>query len=252
MDVPILACTQSESISLEKRVESAIYRSHGRVVSEVAPGKVVAMPVTELTDAALMERTKLGERVAFEELVARYRQPVMNLARRTVNDATEAEDLAQTVFVQAYKAAGRYRPTAKFSTWLFTIARNLCLNEIRRRSRHPAESMDACLESDDGEYARQFEDRTVVGPDTDAQRAELYRKIDEAIYELPETQRTAILLCREGELTYEDIAAVLNTSVSAVKSLIFRGRETLKRRLKPYLSTGEWQVEAADGTGGGR
>lgn len=208
------------------------------------------MPVAELTDAALMERAKLGDRAAFEELVARYRQPVMNLARRTVNDATEAEDLAQVVFVQAYKAAGRYRPTAKFSTWLFTIARNLCLNEIRRRVRHPAESMDAQLESDDGDYARQFEDRTIAGPDFDAQRSELYVKIDEAIHDLPETQRTAILLCREGDLSYEDIAAVMGTSVSAVKSLIFRGRDTLKKRLKPYLQTGEWT--AANGTNGGR
>src|SRR5438477_5568788 len=94
-------------------------------------------------DAALMLRVREGDREAFAELVEKYKQPVMNLAYRTLRDATEAEDLAQNVFVQVYKSAARYKSTAKFSTWLFTIARNLCLNEIRRRSRHPAESLDA-------------------------------------------------------------------------------------------------------------
>jgi len=94
-------------------------------------------------DAALMLRVKRGDRRAFEELVDKYKRPVTNAIYRTVGDATEAEDLAQNVFVQVYKSAHRYRASAKFSTWLFTIARNLCLNEIRRRSRHRAESLDA-------------------------------------------------------------------------------------------------------------
>src|SRR5438094_7900440 len=93
-------------------------------------------------DAALMLRVKEGDRDAFEMLVEKYKQPVMNLAYRTISDATEAEDLAQHVFLQVYKSAHRYEVSAKFSTWIFTIARNLCLNEIRRRSRHPAESLD--------------------------------------------------------------------------------------------------------------
>lgn len=220
----------------------------GHLVSPAVSDKVIPMPVTELSDAALMELTREGDRAAFEEIVARYRQPVLNLAWRTVKDGTEAEDLAQNVFVQAYRAADRYRPTAKFSTWLFTIARNLCLNEIRRRGRHPAESMDAKAESDDGEYLRQFEDRKAAGPDVESERSELYSKIDEAIRDLPESQRTALLLCREGDQSYEDIAAVMNVSVSAVKSLIFRGRDALKKRLKPYLKTGEWTVVQSSGT----
>src|ERR1044071_8478710 len=100
------------------------------------------MPQNLDPDAALMLRVKQGDTAAFTGLVEKYKQPVMNLAYRTLRDATEAEDLAQNVFVQVYKSAARYQSTAKFSTWLFTIARNLCLNEIRRRSRHPAESLD--------------------------------------------------------------------------------------------------------------
>ena len=94
-------------------------------------------------DAALMMRVKQGDMAAFAELVDKYKQPVMNLACRMLHDPTEAEDLAQNVFLQVFKSAHRYAVSSKFSTWLFTIARNLCLNEIRRRSRHPADSLDA-------------------------------------------------------------------------------------------------------------
>src|SRR5580700_3885054 len=93
-------------------------------------------------DAALMLRVKRGDRAAFAELVERYKQPVMNFVFRSLRDEAEAEDLAQNVFLQVYKSRSRYKQTAKFSTWLFTIARNLCLNELRRRSRHPAESLE--------------------------------------------------------------------------------------------------------------
>src|SRR5258706_6211476 len=100
------------------------------------------MPAEHDPDAALMLRVKQGDSDAFAQLVNKYKQPVMNVVYRMLRDATEAEDLAQNVFVQVYKSADRYRATAKFSTWLFTIVRNMCLNEIRRRSRHPASSMD--------------------------------------------------------------------------------------------------------------
>src|SRR3954470_334990 len=110
---------------------------------------------TELeTDVALMLRVKRGDMRAFEELVEKYKQPVTNVIARTLRDQTEAEDLAQNVFVQVYKSADRYKATAKFSTWLFTIARNLCLNEMRRRWRHPADSLDASQFDNDDHPAR--------------------------------------------------------------------------------------------------
>ena len=190
-------------------------------------------------DAALMLRVKQGDTGAFTELVEKYKQPVMNLAYRTVRDLTEAEDLAQNVFVQVYKSASRYKTTAKFSTWLFTIARNLCLNEIRRRSRHPAESMDAPHPDQDDQPLQQFEDKATFSPPENVLQGELAQQIDSALADLPENQRSAILLCRQEELSYEEIAEVLGCSVSATKSLIHRGRETLKERLKAYLRTGE-------------
>lgn len=199
------------------------------------------MPANLDPDAALMLRVKQGDTAAFTELVEKYKQPVVNLAYRTLRDATEAEDLAQNVFVQVYKSAHRYRISAKFSTWLFTIARNLCLNEIRRRSRHPAESIDAAHPEQEDQPLHQYEDKKTFAPPDTLLHGELEEKIAEALAELPENQRTAILLCRQEELSYEEIADVLGCSLSATKSLIHRGRETLKEKLKPYLRSGKWQ-----------
>jgi RNA polymerase sigma-70 factor (ECF subfamily) len=198
------------------------------------------MPVQPDPDAVLMLRVKRGDRAAFAALVDKYKQPVMNFVFRSLRDEIEAEDLAQNVFLQAWKSRSRYKQTAKFSTWLFTIARNLCLNEIRRRSRHPAESIEEAHAEHDDQPRQQYEDKTLIAPPDKLLHGELARKIEEALAELPENQRAAILLCRQDELSYEEIAEVLDCSLSATKSLIHRGRETLKEKLKPYLQTGEW------------
>lgn len=185
-----------------------------------------------------MLRVKQGDTSALEDLMNRYKQPVINLIARMIGDAAEAEDLAQNVFIQVYRSSARYIPSARFSTWLFTIARNLALNEIRRRTRHRAESMDASLAS---EEPPQYADTASAGPPEMLLRGELERKVEESIAALPESQRTALLLCQRDELSYEDISSVLGTSLSATKSLIHRARETLKARLKPYLHRGDWE-----------
>ena len=192
-------------------------------------------------DAALMLRVKQGDREAFEALVEKYKQPVMNLVYRTLPDATEAEDLAQHVFLQVFKSAHRYEVSAKFSTWIFTIARNLCLNEIRRRARHPAESLDVASAEKEEQPLRQFEDAKTFSPPDALLHSELEEKIGAALGALPEKQRTALILCRQEELSYEEIAEVLGCSLSATKSLIHRARETLRQQLKPYLRTGVWR-----------
>ena len=202
------------------------------------------MAISPDPDAALMLRVKAGDFAAFEDLVNKYKQPVMNLVYRTLRDPSEAEDLAQHVFLQVFKSAHRYEVAAKFSTWLFTIARNLCLNEIRRRSRHPADSLDETSFDDDDQPRRQVADVKNFTPPDSLLQSELAEKIEEALASLPEKQRTAILLCRGEEHSYEEIAEILDCSVSATKSLIHRGRETLKDLLKPYLRSGQWQEES--------
>jgi RNA polymerase sigma-70 factor (ECF subfamily) len=194
-------------------------------------------------DAALMLRVKRGDMEAFEGLVEKYKQPIVNLMYRMLRDLDEAEDLAQNVFIRVHQSAGRYEVSAKFSTWIFTIARRLCLNEIRRRGRHPAESLDSSQSQNEEQAPRQFEDTKVFSPPETYLHGELAQKIEEALAQLPEKQRLAIVLCRQDELSYEQIAKVLACSVPAIKSLIHRGRETLKEKLKPYLQTGAWEAD---------
>ncbi|MGD1083561.1 MAG: sigma-70 family RNA polymerase sigma factor [Verrucomicrobiota bacterium] len=199
-------------------------------------------------DAALMLRAKDGDMAAFEELVEKYKQPLLNLMFRMLHDLSEAEDLAQTVFIRVFQSASRYEPSAKFSTWIYTIARHLCLNEIRRRSRHPAVSLDSSQDDDEEAAPRQFEDQRSSTAPQAMLHTELEAKIQQALDQLPEKQRLAVLLCRQDELSYEQIADILGLSLSATKSLIHRARETLKLKLKPYLQSGAWQEESPETT----
>lgn len=188
-------------------------------------------------DTELMLKVRRDDRAAFEALVVRYQRPVLNMIYRSIGDPAEAEDLAQNVFVQVWKSRGRYKPSAKFSTWLFTIARNTCLNEVRRRARHPADSLDKPLTdvTDGSESPWQLPDLDAKSPMERALSAELYRQVDAAVAALPEDQRTALLLLRHEHMAYEDIARVLRCSLSATKSIIHRARATLRDQLKPYL-----------------
>ena len=128
-------------------------------------------------DAVLMLRVKRGDRAAFVTLVEKYKQPLFSFVFRTLRDETETEDVAQNTFLQVWKSRARYERTAKFTTWLFTIARNLCLNEIRRRSRHPAESLEETHPEHDDQPSRQYEDKKIFLPTETALHGDLAQKI---------------------------------------------------------------------------
>jgi RNA polymerase sigma factor (sigma-70 family) len=144
---------------------------------------------------------------------------------------SDVEDIAQQVFIRVWKSAGRYVARAKFTTWLLKITRNLVFNEMRRAKRHPHQPVQ--IEPDADEIP--LKDEAMATPDATLLQAELQRVIEKAITLLPETQRMALVLRRYEELSYEEIADVLDLSVPAVKSLLFRARTELRERLKDYL-----------------
>jgi RNA polymerase sigma-70 factor, ECF subfamily len=184
-------------------------------------------------DIRLMKLVGAGDDRAFEQLVERHQRLVIGTAGRMLGLNSDAEDIAQQVFVRVWKNARRYEPRAKFTTWLLKITRNLVFNELRHRSRHPA----VPLQSETDEEERPIKDEHAVAPDASLLDQELQQAVEAAIANLPETQRMAVVLRRYEELSYEEIAETLDQSVSAVKSLLFRARTELRERLKRYLSS---------------
>lgn len=184
------------------------------------------------TDHQLMEAIARGDEAAFQELVERHQREVYGTIVKMIGDFHEAEDLAQRVFLRVYRAAPRYRPEAQFTTWLYTILRRLVFNEAERRARN-RERVVENAPLDDGEGGeRENPDLHHRDPANQLVERERWEAIDAAVRLLPENQRLALLLKVHQDLSYEEIAKVLKTSVSATKSILFRARETLKETLK--------------------
>ena len=182
-------------------------------------------------DFTLMERIGAGDHEAFRQLVVRHQNAVIGTVAKMLGNPSEAEDIAQQVFLRIWRHAKRYRPDAKFTTYLYTITRNLVFNETRRKSRKKEVSSDEREENSN----RLIEANPDRQPDAELLQAELQRAVDDAIAGLPETQRMAVVLRRYEQLSYEEIAAVLGLSVSAIKSLLFRARTSLREALSGYL-----------------
>lgn len=184
-------------------------------------------------DAQLMLQFQAGNVGAFESLFARHSRAIVNFAFRFVRNREVAEELAQEIFLRVYDAVAGYRVEAKFTTWLYRIATNVCLNEIRRphfRVRH--DSIDA---ADQDERPMQLEDTRRPGPQILLERSAVAAAVKEALEELPEKQRLAFVLNKYQDLSYAEVAAVMQTSEKAVKSLIHRAKEALAEGLRPLL-----------------
>ena len=188
-------------------------------------------PAKEIDDAQLMLRTSNGDTAAFGQLVERHQALVIGTVARMLGNNSDIEDVAQQVFIRVWKSARRYTPTAKFTTWLLTITRNLVFNEARRRKRHPGIALD----SHEGNESLSLPDQARSAPDEALLERELENAIDHAILSLPERQRLALVLRRYQSKSYEEIADVLNLSVPAVKSILFRARSELRAALSRYL-----------------
>jgi RNA polymerase sigma-70 factor (ECF subfamily) len=184
-------------------------------------------------DVRLMRLVAGGDTGAFEQLVERHQALVAGTVARMLGSNSDVEDIAQQVFIRVWKSAGRYVARAKFTTWLLKITRNLVFNEMRRTKRHP--HMPVQIEPEAEQIP--LKDEGAASPDATLLQSELQKAIEDAIGLLPDTQRMALVLRRYEELSYEEIADVLDLSVPAVKSLLFRARTELRERLKKYLET---------------
>jgi RNA polymerase sigma-70 factor (ECF subfamily) len=188
-------------------------------------------------DVSLMLAFQRGEELAFQELVERNHARVIGLIYRFIGDATDAEDLAQEVFLRIYRARSTYKPTAKFSTWMFRITANVSLNALRSRaSRRDEVSLGRF--QDNREADRSLPDPAAAPPDHHLRQEELKEHVKEAIGTLPKKQQIAVVLNKYEGMSYADIARTIGCSTMAVKSLLARARDNLKDRLVRYLRTG--------------
>ena len=182
-------------------------------------------------DVRLMALAAEGDERAFERLVEKHQALVLGTIGRMLGSNSDVEDIGQQVFIRVWKSARRYKPQAKFTTWLLKITRNLVFNEMRRRKRHA----HVPIQPDPAGEEIPIKADESKSPDATLLDQEMRKAVEDAIQDLPETQRMAVVLRRYEELSYEEIADVLDLSVAAVKSVLFRARTELRQRLSSYL-----------------
>ena len=175
-------------------------------------------------DVKLMLDFQSGETCAFESLMEKYYRRILNFIYRYLNNREVAEDLTQEVFMKVYHARHSYQPKAQFRTWIYTIAKNLSLNEFKKFRFSVLEN----------ELIQSVEDNN---PRADQMLAdqEMVQVIKKAIGELPENQRLAVILHRYEDFSYEEIAQTMGLSVQAVKSLLNRAKESLRQKLSSFF-----------------
>jgi RNA polymerase sigma-70 factor (ECF subfamily) len=204
-------------------------------IAPTHPTSAAAEVVDESSDqesVRLMLRVKEGDVKAFERLVELHQNAIIGTCARMLNNVDDAHDIAQQVFIRVWRSAPRYEPTAKFTTWLYTITRNLVFNETRRRSRRKEVSIEQENEDDPPKH---YADHSVPGADENLAKAEFHDALDRAIAALPEKQRMAVILRGRKDLPYEEICGILKMSLPALKSLLFRARNDLRKHLANFL-----------------
>jgi RNA polymerase sigma-70 factor (ECF subfamily) len=205
----------------------------------LTPGRAVQerkLPVRDArADEDLMLALKHGDEGAFTELMRRHRGPIVNYVNRLIGDRDRSEDLAQEVFLRVYRHAGTYRVTARFTTWLYTIASNLGKNELRNRARRRNVSVeDAPRELQQEDYHLGTRE-DLLAPDRVADLNDRQRKVRAAISSLPDHFRMMLVLRDIEGFAYEEIASMLDLPLGTVKSRINRARLEFKRRVEPLL-----------------
>jgi RNA polymerase sigma-70 factor (ECF subfamily) len=211
-------------------------KDHGSTLSMAIPetwGKTEEFD----SDANLVARSLEGDLPSFERLVSRYQNKIMGYSARMLSDHDEAEDVAQEVFIKAYRSLESFRGESSFSTWLYRIATNLCIDRMRKKKRSPqqAYSLDEPIDKDEDKGGREVPDYSAE-PTRNVEREELRLRVREMVAEMPEKLRAVLVMCDMQGMAYEDIAKVLDVPIGTVKSRLFHARADLGRRLRPYVS----------------
>jgi RNA polymerase sigma-70 factor (ECF subfamily) len=187
-------------------------------------------------DVALMQRVRRGDSAAFRELFSKHSEAIVNFAFRFVGNRHRAEELTQDAFLQIYRARSRYEPKARFTTYLYRVVTNLCLNELRRFEYHGKTEPLQGHPGEDGEGTRELPDERLPESEDLLAGIETGARIQKVLDTLPPNQKSALLLSRVEGLSYQEVAECLETTESAVKSLIFRATQTLREQLSDLLT----------------
>ncbi|MEO7659679.1 MAG: sigma-70 family RNA polymerase sigma factor [Pyrinomonadaceae bacterium] len=193
------------------------------------------MSKNKLSDHALIEATRGGDEDAFGEIMARYRNPITNYIYRFLNDYEEAVDLAQETFVRVYFALDRYHTQFAFSTYIYRIATNLAISEIRKRKRRRLMSLTGLFQGEDDKTIEFQPTDTRLLPDAELVEDERSEVIERAISALPEKYRAPVILRDVEGKSYDEVAAIMELGLGTTKSRISRGRALLKEKLQHYL-----------------
>lgn len=184
-------------------------------------------------DEQLMKELAAGNHEAFEEILRRYETQVITYCYTWMRNRDSAEDLAQETFLRVFRNAARYMPVAKFTTWLYKIATNLCINESKKGQIRSSRSLDEPAGSDpDGTRIIERLANKGNAPLTEAEKHEAQSLIERAIAHLPDDQRTTLVMVEYHHMPYQEIAEILGVTVSAIKMRVKRARETLRETLK--------------------
>lgn len=189
------------------------------------------------SDLALVERALGDDIAAFEALVSRYQNRIIAYSVRMLHDNEDAEDVAQETFIKAYRSLDSFRGASSFSTWLYRIATNLCIDRARKRKRSPqqAYSLDEPFDNEESGGGRELPDLSSE-PSRGVERDELRRQVRETVAQMPEKLRAVLVMCDIQGMAYEQIAQALDCPIGTVKSRLFHARADLARRLRPYMS----------------
>ena len=189
--------------------------------------------IVKLSDEILMQYLAQGSHAAFDELLGRYESAVITFCYAFLRNRETAEDVAQETFLRVFRNSKRYLPVAKFTTWLYRIAMNLCINEQKKgKLRHYLSLDEPAGSNPEGTKIIERLASGVSSPLNDAERHEAQHLIAKAIDHLPDDQRTTLIMIEYHHMQYQDIAEILGVSVSAIKMRVRRARVTLRESLK--------------------